>query len=392
MTLRKQPPPPEGAFETLLCHYGEARLAAGGSAAPPIAQASTFVYPNAESFERRLEPGNPYYDYTRVGNPTTELFEWKLAALERGAWARAFASGMGAISAVINANVRAGAHVVAVASCYGPTRSYLEGYLDRFGVGVTFVNSVRTEDFVTAIRPETRLLYLESPTSGVYDMLEIPALTAVARSRGIVTAFDNSYASPFYCSPLDLGVDLVLHSATKYIGGHSDVVAGVVVGRAPELERAVRREAELVGATLDPFAAWLLLRGLRTLAVRMERHQQTGLRVARFLAEHPRVRRVRHPGLADHPGHDIARRQLRGYAGIFSFELHDQSRAATHAVIDRLRWFSIGVSWGGHESLVVGGKLFSLDPANPLWLIRLHCGLENADDLIADLAAALDAK
>lgn len=182
----------------------------------------------------------------------------------------------------------------------------------------------------------------------------------------------------------------MVHSATKYIGGHSDLLAGVVVGRDAALRRRVFRELELLGAVADPFAAWLLLRGLRTLNLRMEQHQRSGLAVARFLEQHPRVRRVRHPGLESHPQHEIARSQLRGYASLFSFELHDQSRQATHRFMDRTKLFRIGVSWGGYESLVIGGTLFGKSPADSTWLIRLHVGLETTEDLIADVRQALE--
>lgn len=181
-----------------------------------------------------------------------------------------------------------------------------------------------------------------------------------------------------------------MHSASKYLGGHSDVVGGVVIGRDEELRNKVRTESELHGATLDPFAAWLLLRGLRTLAVRMEQHQRSGLAMAHMLAEHPRVRRVYHPGLEDHPHHGVARRQLDGYAGVFCFALEDQTREATHRFLNRLRIFAIGVSWGGFESLATGGTYFDRNPTGPLWLIRLHVGLESTDDLLRNVRQALE--
>lgn len=377
-------------FETICAHFGEDRLKNGGGASPPIYQSSTFIYPDAGTFARRNEPGNPYFDYTRVGNPTTAILEAKLARLENGEWGRCFGSGMGAISSCINACVESGAHVIAAANCYGPAREYLSIYLKRFGVEVTFVTGVDPARYAAAIRPNTRLAYLESPTSGMFETPDLAALVKPFRERGIRTLHDNSWASPYFFTPLDCGVDLVVHSATKYIGGHSDVVAGVVVGRDAAIRDKVAKEAELLGATLDPFAAWLLIRGLRTLPVRMEYHQKSGLRIAAWLAEQPQVRRVHHPGLASHPQHAIARRQFRGFAGLFSFELHAQSAAATHALINRLRLFSIGVSWGGHESLVVGGRIFDHDTEHPAWVIRLHIGLESTDDLLADLRQGLE--
>lgn len=381
----------DGGFDTLCAHYAEHRLAHGGATAPPLYQTSNFVYPDAEAFDRRLLPQSPYYDYTRVGNPTVGLFEAKIAKLERGHWARGFGSGMGAVAACLNACLAQGNHVVCAANCYPPTHQYLEQYLSRFGVTVTFVHGTDPGVFIAAMRPETRVVYLESPTFGLFEVIDLPPIVAAAHERGAKVIFDNSWASPFYQQPLESGIDLVLHSATKYIGGHSDVVAGIVIGRDPDLQQRVRKEAELLGATLDPFAAWLLLRGLRTLSLRMERHQSSGLAIARMLAQHEKVRAVRHPGLETHPQHALARRQLQGFSGLFSFELHDQSRDAVHRVINRLRLFCIAVSWGGYESLATGGSFFDHASSSPRWLIRLSVGLETVDDLITDLQRALDA-
>jgi cystathionine beta-lyase/cystathionine gamma-synthase len=376
-------------FETVCTHYGEDCLAQGGGASPPIHQSSTFVYPDAEAFERRLTPASRYYDYTRVGNPTTSILEAKLARLEGGAWCRCFASGMGAISAAINACTHAGAHVVAARQCYHPTYRYLADYLNRFGVTTTFVNSCDPAEYIAAMSDDTRVMYLESPTTGRFEVPEVAPIAAAARRRGVITIFDNSWASPYFQNPLAMGCDLVVHTATKYIGGHSDLVAGAVIGTDDELKRKVALEAELVGATLDPFAAWLTIRGLRTLGLRMERTQQSGLAAARFLEQHPKVLSVSHPGLESHPQHAIARRQLRGYGSLFSFRLREQTREATHRFMNALTLFRIGVSWGGHESLVVGGSLFSLDPKQPEWIIRLYVGLESSRDQIADIEQAL---
>ncbi len=381
--------PADAGFETLCEHFGEDRLGHGGGAVPPIYQNSTFIYPSAEEFEKRKSPDSAFFEYTRTGNPTTAILEAKLARLEGGRWARAFASGMGAVSAAINACVQSGDHVVCVYRCYWPTRQLL-GRLERFGVGTTFVKGVEPDDFVAAIRPETKVLYLESPTSGLGDCPPIAALTQIAKERGLTTIFDNSWATPYFLQPLGLGCDLVVHSATKFFGGHSDVVAGAVIGNDTELEQQVHNELELVGAVCDPFAAWLLMRGVRTLPIRMERHQSNALAVARFLVDHPRIERVYHPGLPAHPHHEIARQQLRGYSSLFGFTLRQQDREACNRVVNRLKLFSIGVSWGGHESLVVGGNFFSDSPDEIVWFIRLHVGLETVGDLIADLKQALE--
>jgi len=382
-------PLPGCGFETVCVHYGDDPARRLGAAAPPIYQTSTFFYPDMAAFEKRRTAACQHYEYTRAANPTTQLLEAKLARLEKGDWADCFGSGMAAITAAINACVAAGAHVVAVAQCYGPTRSYLN-HLRRFGVETTYVDSVRPEDFIAALRPGTRLIYLESPTSGLFTVPEIEPITRVARQRGITTILDNSWATPYFQNPLELGVDLVVHSATKYLNGHSDVVAGVVAGRGQALRERVWAELELGGGILDPHAAWLMLRGLRTLGLRMERHQENALAVARMLAEHPKVAAVMHPGLESHPQHAIARRQLRGYSGLFSFTLKEQSRAAAHRFLDRLKLFGVGVSWGGYESIATGGTFFGPDGGRPLWVMRLSVGLESEADLIADVRQALE--
>lgn len=381
--------PPGAHAETVCAHYGDDPRAYLGAATPPIFQTSTFFYPDMEAWEKRRRADAKTYDYTRVGNPTTQVLEAKLARLERGDWCDGFGSGMGAITAAINACVHTGAHVVCVAHCYGPTRWYLS-HLERFGVTSTYVNSVRPDDFIAAVRPETKLIYLESPTSGRMDVPEIEPVARFARQRGIATIFDNSWASPYFQNPLEFGIDLVVHSISKYINGHSDVIAGCVVGRNGDLRRRVAREVELSGATLDPHAAWLVLRGLRTLPLRMERHQSNALQLARFLERHPKVARVLHPGLESHPQHAVARRQLRGYSGLFSFTLRESTKAAMQNFISRLKLFGFGVSWGGFESIVIGGTFFSDAAGPPEWVIRLSVGLETADDLVADVKQALE--
>ncbi len=373
-------------FETQCQHFGEDPFAHAHGAAPPLYQNSTFLYPDAATFEQRKQPHVTQAEYTRVGNPTTDMLQAKLAKLERGAWCRMFASGMGAISAAVQACVCSGDHVVCVDRCYWPTRQYLK-HMRRYGVETTFVKGIDPANFAAAFRAETKLLYVESPTSGFGDCPPVAPLVAAAHERGAKVIFDNSWASPYFCNPLEHGCDLVVHSATKFIGGHSDLVAGAVIGRDESLERRVALELELVGACCDPFAAWLMLRGLRTLPLRMERHHASALAVAQMLVEHPAVDRVYHPGVSQHPHHDIARQHLRGYGSLFGFTPKAQSREACHRIIDRLQLFGIGVSWGGHESLVVGGNFFSENP--DVWFVRLHVGLESLDDLLADVRQAL---
>src|SRR5688500_5030923 len=306
----------EPGFETLCAHAGDEPSRFLGAPVPPIYQNSLFTVPDAESFFKRGERRPEGYDYTRVANPTTDVLEAKLAALERTEAARCFGSGMAAVAAAILHGVRAGEHIVAVETAYGPTRQLLTEYLPRFRIGVTFVPGDDPEQFEAAARPDTRLFYLESPSSLVFRLQDLPAVAQIARQRGVLTVIDNSWASPYFQNPVQFGIDLVLHSATKHLGGHSDLVAGVIMGAREHLDPIRRWEGELLGGILDPFAAWLLLRGIRTLPLRMDRHQQNALAAAQFLEGHPAVARVHYPGLASHPQHGLARRQLRGSSGL----------------------------------------------------------------------------
>ena len=377
-------------FETICMHLADDREAHFGAAAPPIYQNSTFTFPDSATFHVRQQPGATRFDYTRTSNPTTRILEKKIARLEQGEDCRAFGSGMGAITAAILSCVSAGDHIVTIDTVYGPTRKLLTELLPRFGVETTFVRGTAIDQFEAAIRPNTRLLFVESPSSIFLELQDLAAVAKLAQSRNIVTICDNSNATPVFQNPIAMGIDLVVHTATKYIGGHSDVVAGLIVGTADRMDSIGRVESQLLGATCDPFAAWLMLRGLRTLPIRMERHRRSGLEIARFLMTDARVGRTFYPGLDLHPQHGLAKRQMRGQSGLFSFELRENTQAATFAVVDALAYFSIGVSWGGYESLAV--PLYTVDPATgkETWVIRLSVGLETVEDLKADLYQALN--
>lgn len=377
-------------FETLCAHFADDPSRFHGAPVPPIYQNSLFTSPNAETFLNRGAHHPEVYDYTRVANPTTDVLEAKLAALEQTEAARCFGSGMAAVSAAILYAVRAGDHIVAVDTAYGPTRKFLTEYLPRYGITVTYVPGTDPQQFAEALRPETRLIYLESPSSLIFKLQDLAAVTSLARERGILTMLDNSWTTPFFQNPTTLGVDLVLHSATKYLSGHSDVVAGVVLGPKTHLDALTTYEGQLLGGILDPFAAWLLLRGVRTLPVRMERHQENGLAVAQYLEGHPRVARVHYPGLPSHPQYELGRRQMRGYSGLLSFELKDGNRETVCRFINRLKYFGIAVSWGGFESLAIPIS-FGAAPGEGAWGARLHVGLETVGDLLQDLDQALAA-
>jgi len=379
----------EAGFDTLCVHYAEQRQRHLGAAAPPLFQSSTFTYPDCEAFENRTAEAPARYDYTRSANPTTGILESKIAVLERAEAARAFGSGMAAISAAVLSCVQAGDHVVTIDTVYGPTRTLFSDYLPRFGIETSYVRGTRIEDFAGALRPDTRLIYLESPSSLLFELQDLAAVAALARQHGIATICDNSNATPYFQNPVTRGIDLVVHSATKYISGHSDLVAGLVVGPAERMRRMATQEGALLGGIVDPFAAWLMLRGLRTLSVRMERHQASAIDLAQFLEDHPRVRKVHYPGLPSHPQADLARRQARGHSGMLSFELRDPTHTQACQVVNALRYFCIAVSWGGYESLVIPSAVTDPVDGEEKWIIRLSVGLENVADLRADLNRAL---
>lgn len=374
-------------LETGLLHFGEEEEHPFGAVVPPIVQTSLFTYPH---FEQRLQGTNPHgYDYSRVSNPTVALAEQKLAYAEGAEAALCFSSGMGAISASILSNVQAGDHIIALETNYPPALQLIRDYLPRFQISHTLIKGTAIEEFERALQPNTRLIYLETPSSMFLHLQDLEAVAQLAKRHSILTICDNSWATPIFQSPIALGIDLVTHSATKYLGGHSDIVAGVVAGAADRIQK-IQSFRSMIGSILDPFAAWLLIRGLRTLPVRMERHQRNGLQVAQWLAERPEIERVNHPGLTSHPQHALAQRQMRGYGSLFSIEFHPIEDESIKRFVDSLRLFRIGCSWGGFESLVLGWPMEEPQDGKRRWFVRLFIGLENADDLIHDLEQALE--
>ncbi len=389
--------------ETICAHWGEDRTTYRGAVIPPIYQNSLFTFPDCETREGNYAHApeetdfaaghvSNRYDYSRVCNPTTEIAEAKIAALEGTEAARCFGSGMGAISAAILSCVKAGDHVVTLNTVYGPTRQFLMNYLPRFGVATTLIDGCEVSEWTDAIRPETTLLCFESPSSLLMRQQDMTALAAIAKERGIATMCDNSWASPIYQNPAKMGVDLVVHSATKYLGGHSDIIAGAVAGSRERIAKMTLDEGCLLGAVMDPFAAWLLIRGIRTLPIRMERHQQTAQTIGARLLEHPAVANVYYPGLKNDPQPDLTAKQLRGTSGLLSVELKTPTKEAIYRFINGLKTFGIACSWGGFESLAMPASFPAhvLHRAGPaVWLARLHLGLESEKDLWDDLCHAL---
>ena len=361
-----------------MSHYDEPIF---GEAAPAIFQTSLFAFDTVEAFERAVREGAPYY--TRGQNPTVALFEAEVARLERAEAARAFASGMGAIAAALFAFLKPGDRVVATSPVYAGSHNLLSGLLREYGVETTFVPA-RDEEAVLAAIPGTRLVFLESPASYTYEVLDLEKIAAAAHREGALVLIDATYTAGVLARPLAHGADLVLHSASKYFSGHSDVVAGVAAGRA-ELVEALKEPYMLLGAKLSPFEAWLLVRGLRTLELRLSRHRESAARAAELFKGHPAVRRVY--WAEDEP---LAKKYLRHGGSLVSIELEDE--AAARAFANALEYFKVGVSWGGHESLVL--PLFAQPRIAraygfPKGLVRIHFGLEPTELLLEDLERAL---
>jgi cystathionine gamma-lyase len=360
--------------EDVIAHYGEEYDRYLGAVSPPIFQTSIFNM-------------NHGYVYTRHGNPTTEIVEKKIAALEQAEAAACFSTGMAALSAAISYCMTKNSHAILVKHAYGGAHLFLKDYMAKYGVETTEVVGERIEEFEQAVRPNTKMIYLESPSSFIYGMQDLQAVAQLAKSRGIMTVIDNTWATPLYQNPLVFGIDLVVHSASKYLGGHSDLIGGVIAGRKDIIDAIVQRERNYYGAVMDPHQAWLLLRGMRTLPLRMRQHQENAIKVAQFLEQHPLVERVYYPGLPSHPQYELGRKQLSGTNGLVSF-VTKGSASQVERFAKSLKVFLFGASWGGYESLISTPGLNEQLCENygiPRGLIRLSVGLERADTLIRDL-------
>jgi cystathionine gamma-synthase len=382
---------------TAAVHAGEARQKPGFSITDPIFAASTYTFPDTQSIIDFIEEKQPREEYGRYGNPGERVVEDKLAALEGGEQAVLFASGMGALVGLLMAHLNGGDEIVFFDECYHRSREFCRKHLTRFGVGFREVATGDYDAMENAITPRTRFLVSESPTNPHLSVVDIERFADIGRRRGVLTLIDATLCTPYNLRPLEAGVDFVLHSATKYLGGHNDLLAGAVIGRR-ELLEPVRHLRGIMGGVNSPHNAYLLERGLKTLALRMERHNANGLAVARFLEAHPRVERVLYPGLESHPHHDLAARTMRGCGGLVTFFVKDADWRRTAAVVDAVTIPRIGPSLGGVESLIEQPLVMSYwnySPADRAAfrisdnMVRLACGIEDADDLIADLARAL---
>jgi len=384
-------------FATKAVHAGEDPCPLTGALDTPIYQSTTFASATADDMAALYGGEKPGYMYTRYGNPTVHALEVKVAALEGGEAAQAFGSGMAAISCALLNYLKAGDHVVAARALYGAAYDFLNRTLPALGITTTFVASTRVEDFAQASQSNTRLLYFETPSNPTLAIYDVAALAALARCRGVPSVIDNTFATPLLQQPLALGVTVVIHAATKYLCGHGDALGGVVVGPQEYVTQLNREVLRNFGGVLSPFNAWLILRGIRTLHLRLPVQCANAQKIAEFLARHPRVEAVNYPGLPDHPGHELAKRQMQAFGAMISFEVkggYDSGKK----VMDRVELFGRAASLGDTRSLIVHSASTShravprperLAMGISDGLVRLSVGVEAVEDLIADLDQAL---
>jgi cystathionine gamma-synthase len=384
---------------TLAVHAGEERQKAASAITDPIFCASTFTFANTAEVIEFIEKKLPREEYGRYGNPSERVVERKLAALDGGEAAILFASGMAAIAGLLLAKLGSGDEVVLFNECYHRTREFCAKHLSRFGVTTREVPACDYDAMESAITPETRLLVSESPTNPHLSVVDLERFAALGKKHGVETLIDATLATPYNVRPVAAGIDYVLHSATKYLGGHNDLLAGVLVGQAEKLE-PVRKLRGIMGSINSPHNVYLLGRGLKTFELRIERHNANGLAVAQFLASHPRIERVYYPGLETHPYYEVAQRTMRGFGGLVTFLVKDADWKQTAAVVDAVKIPRIAPSLGGVESLIEQPLVMSYYECTPDErreygipdnMIRLSCGIENAEDLVADLEQALRA-
>lgn len=375
-------------FSTDCIHAGQEPEPHTGAVTVPIYQTSTYVQP-----ELGRHKG---YEYARTRNPTRSALEANLAALERGKHGHCFASGMSAIDTVFRL-LQAGDHVIAGENMYGGSFRLFHRVLEKFGLEFTYVDTSDLTAVRGALRPRTRVLFLETPTNPMMTITDIAACAEIARAHGALVVVDNTFCSPWLQRPIELGADLVVHSTTKFLNGHSDSVGGVVVSTTDELAEQIGFLQNAVGAILSPFDSWLVLRGTKTLAVRMKRHEENGVAMASYLANHPKIRRIYYPGLPEHPQHELASRQMHGFGSMISFDLG--SRENAKKFLDRVRLCSLAESLGGVETLISHPESMTHGSVPPETrkrlgitpgLVRISVGIEDIEDLVADLENAFE--
>ncbi|MEA1875977.1 MAG: aminotransferase class I/II-fold pyridoxal phosphate-dependent enzyme [Bacteroidota bacterium] len=377
----------------ILLHYGEDYTQLPNSFSDPIIQSSNFEFSSVSEMHEALQNEKSIPVYSRGNNPTVRLLEHKIAALENAEEALAFASGIAAISAAILNSVHQGSHIVAIRESYSWARAFFDEYLPKFGVSTTLVEGSSIDEIESAITPMTKLIYVESPSSWFFNIQDLKAIAKIAKNKGIRTICDNSFSSPLGQRPTDYGIDLVLHSASKYLGGHSDIVGGILCGSKELIADIFKKEYMNIGAIMAPQTAWLISRGLRTLQIRLNRVSQSRETVQNFLEKHTMIEKVIHPFHSDHPGQDIAKKQMSMGNGLFSVFLKTKDEAQIEKFCNNLKSFSLAVSWGGHESLIFPALVLGVKSENaslPINMVRLYVGLDQPEILIEDLSQALD--
>jgi cystathionine gamma-synthase len=383
-------------FSTRAIHAGEDRLRYADSITTPIVQTSTYAFKDTREIEAYTKKGKPRFEYGRYGNPTEKVAQRRLADLEDAEDCVVFGSGMSAIITTILALIRGGDHIVITDDAYKKTLEFCSSYLQRFGVGCTIVPFGNYEALENAIGPSTRFVISESPTNPYLNIFDLHRLHEIARKKNVLTLIDSTFASPMNQRPLEFGVDLVMHSCTKYLAGHNDILAGAVLGRS-ELVEEVRALHKAMGGVIDPHCCYLLLRGLKTFPIRMRVHNETAQAVAEYLEAHPLIKRVYYPGLPSHPHHDIAREQMSGFGGVVTFDIKG-NMATAKRFLDHLKLCFIAPSLGGVETLITHPATVSYYDRTRKeryalgitdTLIRLAVGVEEVEDIIGDLDQAL---
>jgi len=383
-------------LSNILNHLGENREEYYNSVAPPVFQSSNFCYSSVQQMREALinEMDSPFY--TRGYNPTVATLRQKLAALAGAEDALVFSSGSAAIAAAVMSCIKAGDHVVCVQKPYSWTNKLLNNYLNRFGIETTMIDGREISNFEKAIQPNTRLFMIETPNSITFELQDIKAVTALAKKHNISVICDNSYATPLYQQTISMGVDLEAHSATKYLNGHSDIVAGALMGSKERIRSIMQSEFMTLGAIISPWEAALMLRGLRTLPLRLQKSDENGQKIVAFLTKHPKVEKVYYPFSPDFEQYELAKKQMTGCGGMFTVQLKTTDIKAVERFCDHLKMFLLACSWGGYESLAFpmaalqSSLNYDQNSLSPN-IIRFYAGLEEANDLIADLSAALDA-
>ncbi|MEX0924221.1 MAG: cystathionine beta-lyase [Rhodovibrionaceae bacterium] len=383
--------------KTKLSHLGRSPHDYHGAVNPPVYHTSTVLRKTAAEFmdsrRHRFDKGHLFYG--RMGTPTHFALEEAVAEIEGGYGALLVPSGLAAIAVAILSQAQAGDHILVADTVYTPNRSFCDGFLARMGVETTYYDPMLGADIAELFRDNTKLVFVESPGSVTFEVQDIPAIAGAARQAGIAVVMDNSWATPLHFKSIAQGVDISIHAATKFIVGHSDAMLGIVIAADEALYRRIRETDGALGMAVGPDDAFLGLRGLRSLAVRVQRHYENGLALASWLAEHPLVERVMYPPLPGDPGHDLWKRDFTGGCGLFGVVLREApGKAGFGALMDELDYFGIGASWGGYESLIMPTKPEASRTATewnaPGRTFRIHCGLEDAQDLIGDLEAGLD--